>query len=282
MINKTGKCLFLATALLFFLRLGAQAQERPELSTLPKLVLEAKKNGNLKLADTLAQVYIREYLFKLKSQDLFGKDNLTFMSEHLMDTKGKAFKLFLKQPEKVNEVLGKDKAQYALRNALSFAYFQGIDPVSKPNFDWTTLRTTMISKFGDIGLEMLYSKQMMYYLAAKDWGNFGKYYVLYFQKALKRPEYEVNNISYVLFQNVMDKKVLDFACDSVMKYAMKEWYQTDAAAYDTYANLLYKAGRIIEAIEWQKKAVEIAKGTPHENENIGHLQEMLRGEKTWL
>lgn len=240
MKNKTRKCLFLAAALLFFLSLDLQAQ--------------GEKN-------------------------LFTKDNLTTMSQHLSDTEGEAFKLFLKYPDKVNAVLGKNKAQYALRAAISKAYFQGIDPIKKPNFDWTELKKIMKSKFGEIGLEALHSKQMMYYLDAKDWGNFGKYYMIYFEAALKRPEYEINNITWPLFENVSDPKVLKFACDVVMKYAMEEWYKNDPTSWDTYANLLYKIGKKEEAIAWEEKVVK------HSNQDkvfVETLEKMKKNQPTWI
>jgi hypothetical protein len=213
-----------------------------------------------------------------ENRELFAKDNLTSASQHLNDTDGEAFKLFLKNSEKVNAVLGKDKAQYALRGAISKAYFKGIDPIKKPDFDWTVLQKTMKSKFGEIGLETLYGKQMMYYYDAKDWGNFGKYYVLYFQRALKRPEYEVNNITWPLFENVSDIKVLKFACDVVMKYAMKEWYQNDPTSLDTYANLLYKIGKRDKAIELEEKAVKQSK---QDKVFVETLEKMRKGIKTW-
>lgn len=281
MRNKTRKHLFLAVAMLFFFGLEVKAQEKRELSSLPDQVLEAKKNGKLQLADSLAQVYIKEYLFNLKDQDLFTKDHLIFLSEHLNDTEGKAFKLFLKDPKKVNSMLGEDKAQYALRTAISKAYFKGIDPIKKPNFDWTTLKKIMTSKFGEIGLETLYGKQMGYYLEAKDWNNFSKYYTLYFEKALKRPEYDVNGLTWPLFENVSDPKVLKFACDVVMKYAIVEWYQNDPESWDTYANLLHKVGRTTLAIDWEQKAVKMKMGQPDEKLYTDALEKMKKGLPTW-
>jgi tetratricopeptide (TPR) repeat protein len=242
MKNKTRIFLFLVIAMLSFWSISLQAQE--------------KKN-------------------------LFTKDNLTVMIEHLSDTEGEAFKLFLKNPEKVNAVLGKEKAQYALREAISKAYFQGIDPIKKPNFDWTALKKIMKSKFGALGIEVLYGKQMYYYGDSKDWNSFGKYYVLYFEKALKRPEYIINNITWSLFENVDDQEVLKFACDVVMKYAIEEWYQNDPVSWDTYANLLYKTGKRDQAIEWEEKAVKMKIGEPDEKLYTDALDKMRKGIKTW-
>lgn len=239
MKNKRRKCLFIAIAMFNFWNAGIKAQEKKE---------------------------------------LFTKENLGSLSQHLNDTQGEAFKLFLENPERVNSVLGKDQAQYALRKAISKTYFQGIDPVNKPNFDWTALQKTMKSKFGEIGLETLHGNQMMYYLEAKDWKNYGKYYMLYFERALKRPDYVINNITWPLFENVNDPNILKFACDVVMKYAMGEWYQTDFNAYDTYANLLYKIGRRDLAIEWEEKAVKLSS---NDKTIVETLERMRNNISTW-
>jgi len=240
MKNKTRKFLFLAIAMLNFWNIDLQAQ---------------KKN------------------------EPFTKDNLIAMSQHLNDTEGEAFKLFLNNQKKVNAVLGKDKAQYLLRDAISKVYFQGVNAVNKPNFDWTDLQKTMKSKFGEIGQETLHGKQMIYYMMTKDWSKFGKYYVLYFEKALKRPEYVVNDITWPLFENVNDPKVLKFACDVVMKYAMEEWYQSDPASWDTYANLLYKTGKKEQAIEWEERAV---KQSNQDKVFVETLEKMKNNLPTWV
>jgi len=242
--------------------------------------MKSQRRKYLFMAMAIAMLIFNSINLLAQEKDgLFTKDSLTVMSEHLNNTEGKAFKLFLKYPEKVNAVLGKDKAQYLLRKSIYEVYFKGVDPNKKPDFEWSKLKNTMKSKFGEIGLETLYSKQMMYYLEAKDWGNFGKYYVLYFEKALKRPEYDINNLNWVLFENVSDPKVLKFACDVVMKYAMEEWYQNDFQTMDTYANLLYKTGQKEKAIEWEAKAVKLSNNN---KEIVETLEKMQRNEKTWV
>ncbi|WP_448635233.1 thioredoxin family protein [Pedobacter panaciterrae] len=243
-----------------------------------ELAITASQNKETDVAKLVSNDYINNYLFRLKQEQLFTWDNLTFMSQYLNNVNSKAFVLFLKDPDKVNLILGKDRAQYALRDVISKAYFEGIDPIKKPNFDWTTLNKTMKSKFGEIGMETLYGKQMIYYLDAKDWVNFGKYYTLYFEKALKRPEYEINNITWPLFENVTDSKVLKFACDVVMKYAVEEWYQNDPISWDTYANLLYKTGKKEQAIAWEEKAV---KQSNQDNVFVETLGKMRKNINTW-
>jgi hypothetical protein len=81
-----------------------------------------------------------------------------------------------------------------------------------------------------------------------DWKNFGKYYLRYFDTAVSRSEYPINNISYALFEHVSDPAVQEAAIKAE-KYSMETLAKDDPTEIDTYANLLYKAGRNREAIE---------------------------------
>ena len=55
--------------------------------------------------------------------------------------------------------------------------------------------------------------------------------------------------------------------------------RTIPAEIDTYANLLYKAGRTREALEWQQKVVRLSAG--RDPELTAHLDRMKAGLPTW-
>jgi len=48
---------------------------------------------------------------------------------------------------------------------------------------------------------------------------------------------------------------------------------------DTYANLLYKAGSHLEAIQWEEKAVQLGEG--RDTEIADHLEKMKARQPTW-
>lgn len=254
------------------------AQKKKNYSTVPSLMREAKEKGNVKQADSIAQDYINNYLFKLKEDELMTKDNLSFISKNLNTTDSRGFKLFFKQRNKINSILGQDNAEYAIRNTIAKQYIPKETGGNSPAIDWESIERIVTAKFGPLGQEMVYGKKMGYYASVKDWKDFGRYYQLYFQKALKRPEYVINNITWTLFENVNDLKVLKFACDVVMKYAMEEWYQTDVNAYDTYANLLYKTGQKEKGIEWEEKAVKLSN---NDKVMVETLEKMKNNVATW-
>jgi hypothetical protein len=87
----------------------------------------------------------------------------------------------------------------------------------------------------------------------------------------------INNVSWEIFENSSDLKVLDFAV-KVMKFDIENFDQHNVEAYDTYANLLYKAGRRKEAIESQERAVKMSN---NDQAYIDTLEKMKKGEKTW-
>jgi len=278
---KTRMHLFLITAVLNFSTICAYAQKNEKYAEMPAMIKQIKLNGDTALAKNVALNYINNYLFKNRKY-LLTRENLGLMRQYLISEHTKAFKYFFKNRAKINEIIGENSAEYAIKEVIRKAYLPKNETwkVSRP--DWDNLEKKLTKRFGSLGQETVFSGRLMYSLDIGDWDSYGKYYILYFEKALKRPDFIVNNMSWYLFENVNEQKALHFACDVVMVYAIKEWYQTDPGAFDTYANLLYKVGRVTEAIEWQKKAVEIAKNTPHEDENKSHLEKMLRGERTWL
>lgn len=262
------------------LAVSLKAQDR-DFSKMPAQIIKAKENGDVKLANALTEDYFVNYIFKLKKTEQMSKDNLTFIVQNIHCTECKAFDFLIQNKIKVNEILGENQAEYAIKSAIAEHFIPKEIEWNKVSPNWTFIEKQVAAKFGSIGQESVYGKRMMYYFATKDWNNFGKFYQLYFEKALQRPEYIVNNLSWSLFLHVKDPTVLKFACDVVMKYALDEWYALDYQAYDTYANLLYKIGRPIEAMEWEKKAIQGTKNTPSEKEFTITLEKMQKGEVTW-
>jgi len=256
----------------------AFAQKTSDFSILPSLVKEAKEEGNVRLADSLAQSYINNYLFKLKKEELYTEENLRFIGDFLGNEESQAFKLFRNEPEKVNAVLGDYWAQKKVMAFINKNYLPKGDYDSIPKPDWPALEKVVVEKFGTLGQEISYGQRAIYYLMNKDWKNYGIYYQKYFEKGLKHNMYHVNNLSWALFEHVEDPKILKFACDVVMKYAMEQWYQNDFAAYDTYANLLYKIGKKNEAIDWEEKAVKLSN---NDKTILDTLEKMKNSQKTW-
>lgn len=256
------------------------AQRPKDFAKMPFLIKEAKEKGDIKRSDSMAQEYINGYLFNLKEDELFTKENLGFIGAFLGNEKSKGFRLFMKDPAKVNRVLGEYQAEknimlYINKNYLPQGDFKQI---KKP--DWDSLEKVVVAKFGGLGQEIIYGQKMIYYWATEDWRNYGIWYEKYFKKAFKHPIYHVNNFSWDLFEHVGDKRILCFGLD-VIKYALENGDQNNIEAYDTYANLLHKIGKTTEAIKWEEKAVQMKKGQPDEKTYTDALEKMKKGLPTW-
>jgi len=255
------------------------AQKGIDFVKVPSLVREAMKKNDLKLADSLAQSYINNYLLKFKKEELYTKDNLSFIGDFLGDKNTKAFKLFMKDPEKINAVLGDYQAQNKVMDFINKKYLPKGDFEKMDRPDWDALEKMVSAKFGALGQEIVWGQRMIYHWVLKDnWSSFAKYYVLYFQRGLKHPRYHINNITwYGIFEHIDDPKVLEFSI-KVMQYALENYNKNDAVCYDTYANLLYKAGYKEKAIKWEEKAVMLSN---YDKEMAKCLEKMKNNEKTW-
>jgi hypothetical protein len=266
------------TAILFnFLNTKTNAQNNKDYSQTPVLVGDLKLKGDTALANSMAQEYINNFLLKQKEAILFAKENLEFINLYIEHTDSKAFKLYLHEKEKVNAVLGENKAEYTVRRIIDLDFIPLHNTWRSNKPDWNLIEKHVTAEFGTLGQEAVQGKRMIYYQETKDWINFGKYYKLYFDKALKRPEYVINALSWDVFLHVNDPMVLAFAAD-VMKYSLETYYAFNSGAIDTYANLLYKMGKTASAIEWEEEAV---KAFPGYKEFVVNLEKMKRNLPTW-
>ncbi|MBO9573817.1 MAG: hypothetical protein J7497_16645, partial [Chitinophagaceae bacterium] len=120
---------------------------------------------------------------------------------------------------------------------------------------------------------------LVYYMDAKDWINFGKYYKKYFELAVlnDRSYLHINNISWNVVEHVTDTAVLATAVNT-MKYDIERFDGNDYPSIDTYANLLYKIGRREEAIQWEEKAVKLSN---NDKSYMETLEKMKNNQPTW-
>ncbi|MBS0027565.1 sugar-binding domain-containing protein [Chitinophaga sp. 22321] len=210
----------------------------------------------------------------------YSLDNLRLIKNITRTSKDKGFELFWKQSKKVDAELGENEALSKVKKIINS---EEIIPFRNRNSnpDWDYIQKKLTDKYGDLGEELVLGKRMIYYgFESNDWENYGKYYMLYFEKALGHPsEYIVNNLTWVLYEHISNPKILEFAA-SVMKYTVEKSDQSPEA-YDTYANLLHRINKSHEAIKWEEKAVELKKGTPGEKTFAETLQKMKSGQPTW-
>jgi thioredoxin-related protein len=246
-----------------------------------ELAMLGRKIGQSTISEKIAQQYIRG----LNDQELFKKDNLQFINQFTTCSNDKGFNLFRKESKKVNAILGKNVAEIKVREIIGKEEIESFKG-SKSIPDWSAIENSVTNKYGAIGLESYYEGRMGSALEKKDWVNFGKYYALYYATAYSRSKFHINNISWTIFERISDPKVLDVAVKT-MKYDLEHFDQNDAVSYDTYANLLYKAGKKQEAILWESKALRLEEENTSKNNGKPNpvfaetLEKMKAGVPTW-
>jgi hypothetical protein len=84
-------------------------------------------------------------------------------------------------------------------------------------------------------------------------------------------------LTWPVFEHVTDTAILHTAIKTT-QYNLDKFVGNDPNSIDTYANLLYKLGKKQEAIEWERKAVNISN---NDKVFIETLDKMQNNIPTW-
>jgi len=107
---------------------------------------------------------------------------------------------------------------------------------------------------------------------------FERSYVEYFKTAYARSNLNINEVSWLVVIRSKDAAVLSAAV-AADKYSLENFEPNNPAAIDTYASLLYKIGRVPEALQYEKRAVELS-GGKDDAINVDY-EKMQAGKPTW-
>jgi len=215
--------------------------------------------------------------------DPFSPSNLSFIQLITQTSNDKGFDLFRTDPEKVDKYLGENFSVYTVKRIIRKEFITPYAKDTTKPHNWDKIQDEIVKKFGKMGEEAILGTRMLeysgYFGNKPDYEKFGKFYVLYFKKALKHPDYKINDVSWIVFEHVNDPEVLRFAIE-VVKYSIDRWDRSPEI-FDTYANLLHKTQQTQKAIEWESKALELTKGTRDEKLFAETLQKMKDNKPTW-
>jgi thioredoxin-related protein len=246
-----------------------------------------------------------EYINHLKEKEIFTKENIEFIRRFTKSTKQRGFKLFYDYPEKINHVIeGTRLPTGATRNTAQGDYAQSAvrslifkeefyDPFYKPAVkdsfktpepDWLKLTSSITKKYPKVNIDIIIiDSKVTWYEFQNNWPQYSKSLICqmdlkYRNKSLFDMTYYINKDCWRLFNVTDDTTILNKAI-----YWMEEAFKQNqrdlkwSAAIDTYANLLYKVGRVKEAIDWEAKAIEYdSQEAIKEN-----FDKMKKGVPTW-
>lgn len=244
---------------------------RADSAFLRRLVLMALRKQDQPMATKIGATYIDQ----LKQP--YTKGNLNFILKTTRTSNDKGFEILCTEGERINAALGKNIAENKLNNVIRKEEIGPYMIDKKLQPDWAAIEKRVTGKYGEQRKEVVFGGAMAYYWERKDWKNFAKFYVLYYEKALCRSIYHINNMSWSIFENITDPTILSFAV-KVARFNIDTFDKDDPYAIDTYANLLYKAGNPQEAIEWEGKAVKLSNNG---RIFVETLEKMKKGQPTW-
>ena len=144
------------------------------------------------------------------------------------------------------------------------------------------LTKSIANKYNKVyAAEAVVNGQISWYKKKKDFANIAKYKVKRYQlvgidTAGIGRFYLNNDLFESVFKHSTNKGELLEAAGWMKIIA--ENYPKDAESIDTYANLLYKAGKTTDAIAWEEKAAELQ---PKSKELQDTYAKMKAGLPTW-
>ena len=275
-----------------------------------KLALAAQKFGDDDFANIVAKDYKLNYLDKVNDSEVFTKDNFEFIGSFpaLISSKDRIFNLVYNRSSEVDKILNlsgfaDNYIRYIIkREEIEDKLWHNNKPVTKKP-DWKKIGATIAHKYNTHYSESIIPEaQMSYYKALGNW----RQYVVVFEDVMKKKKLKVGGTALHSFG---DSWGLNVASWAVFLYSTDRWALLKALGWielaiklepqpektfqylDTKANLLYKLGKVNEAIEFEKEA--IAKGVENDrkagikgkfylfDEYSATIEKMKMGEPTW-
>jgi hypothetical protein len=254
----------------YYTRLKQFENGRRDTGFLRQFAIQANDVYDLSLGTKVANAYLAGqpnlltpaalnliYLYTSRSTD----EHFGFLTKHITE---------------INGVIGAGNAEKKIRT-IFLNEGRGIRWNDKGGSDWNNYQKKIASTLPAQAEEITTRINMNFYLSKRDWPKFEKAFTSYMKQYGKEMHNgELNSIAWSVFENCSDMTCVSQILD--LSSPLKN--TTEPAYLDTYANLLYKAGKKNEAIAWQQKAVEASP----ENERPGYqstLDKMKKGEKTW-
>ncbi|NII25843.1 DUF255 domain-containing protein [Pseudoflavitalea sp. X16] len=286
----------------------AYKQGETQYDSLPLMINIAIQLNDTALQRQLIKTYV-DYVCSLPPEQRYTKENIQFWTSYSLGSKTRLFAFFYKDGNKIDKVMNeKGYARKVIDNtimdeivtpffeeqaagsgiAVTGGYLTDISgkhqqQTHSNEADWIKLKKMIREKY-----TIAYAKRNV--LAAKaewynrhmNYPNFTKYALLHLNKYCSietENPFRINNTAFTAFMFSTDKKVINGYIKWMKKIVINKPDQT--ALLDTYANLLHKAGKKQEAIQWEEKAMNAAKSESKKEEYRKVIEKMKKGEPTY-
>jgi hypothetical protein len=240
------------------------------------------------------------YINNLKGEGIFVPENIQFINAFTESSKDKGFSFFLQNGKKIDRIMNNRGMSRGIVDKIIAAeevapLVTKEDGYSDFRFNkWKEIEEKISKKYSlKLAKRVVNDAKIEWYANNKDWPQHVKYVIVKVKKYLDPKtswyDYTINSLSWnSIFMHSTNKNEIKIAIRWMKKQVMKKSLNgnpNEAAAMDTYANLLYKAGRSNEAINWEERALEIAVKYKTENfisEFKNNLERMKKNEPTWI
>ncbi|MEP7374552.1 MAG: DUF255 domain-containing protein [Chitinophagaceae bacterium] len=273
----------------FYTLLGNYKLGKKDYTVMPYLVKKLEEIGEKEIANAIAQDYINNYLLALSEDEFYTVKNIEFMGSRIYSSNEKSFSVFYNHVDKIDSFISWKKG-YAkgiinsiIMNEEVISHFTpAIKKKTTPN--WNKIGTNITKKYNRYYAKRnILSAKVMWYQNNQDWGSFAKYALL---EAEKYGLDTSSLLSEIYFNNEVawNGVFLHSNRKRDIRIAIK-WMQNIVSRHpeypeflDTYASLLFKAGKNKTAIAIEEKAVMI---DPNNKDIYEKLLKMRKGEPTW-
>lgn len=257
----------------YYTQLDKYTQGQKDTAFLRKLAYLAQEKYDMENAGKIAKEYLAQ------QKDLYTPVNLEFLGKFTQSSKDPGFDVFLHHADKVNKALGKDVAE---NKVMEIAAKEDVYPQlmkkDKSAPDWESVEKSVKAKYPSIAEELILKTKIQYYSYVKDANNAVANIVAYMKKyGHKADPQSLNEFAWTVFEKCNDMQCIEQA----LEWSKRSFKDKEIPAFmDTYANLLYKAGKKSDALAWEEKAMNKAGGEERKNYETT-LEKMKKGEKYW-
>ncbi|NII27766.1 DUF255 domain-containing protein [Pseudoflavitalea sp. X16] len=240
------------------------------------MIRVSQELGQVELFKQLHSDYMA-HLKSVKKRQVYTKENIEYLGSLSWSSTAQLFKVFYPNGKKADKAIGfKGYADNVVSRTIvreiavpflgvqaSFNMLGGKRDTAEA--DWAGLYKKLTAKFPQKYVDrafleakiMWYEQRFNYPLLAQFYLEKLDKYGLDTVSAKSNTTYTlVNHYCWQFFLRINDQGVLERAANHMEK-AVKA--RPDFQAYDTYANLLYKAGKKTEAIYWEERALGLVK-----------------------
>jgi thioredoxin-related protein len=241
------------------------------------LAISAFQNGDHELGDSV----LGDLLPKIKNP--FTKNRLDLIGQSVKKPNGPGFELFFHDAEKIDRLEKPDFAETIIRNAIIRQNPMILDLFDdhSPKQNWDKIYNDLNINYGPAyAHRVIVWIKVPYYKNQRDWELYGKSLLSYLEEYGDYVTAEdMNNYAWDIFEYCTSPEDLAFGLScSLRSLTINE--KANPEFIDTYANLLYKSGKIAYAIAKEIEAIELADPSQKKpyKDTLGRMK---AGQKTW-